>query len=277
MKIPSRLEPLLHAELIDEVVGQLQSGKEAEVYLVRTGDEIVCAKVYKAAKHRTFRQKTQYTEGRKSRDSRQARAMGKGSKYGREEEEMEWQATEVEMLHHLASAGVVVPKVLTFYEGVLLLELVVDQDGHPAPRLNDVELTAEQARIYHSFMMRQIVLMLCAGVVHGDLSEFNVLVSATGLVIIDLPQAVQATANNAFAIFNRDIVQLSAYFGRSAPELMNTKYGHEIWNLYKNGKLKPNSAITGCFADTSKMVNVGAVLDEIDDAREEAFEKRGPR
>ena len=278
MKTPARLLPLLQADLIDEVVGQLQSGKEAEVYLVRAEGVIRCAKVYKEANDRTFKQKTQYTEGRKIRNSRKARAMEGNSKYGRKEREFEWQNTEVETLYLLAAAGVQVPQPLAFYEGVLLLEMVADRDGNPAPRLSDVALTGDQSRTFFNVMIRQAVRMLCAGIVHGDLSEFNILWSHNGLVIIDLPQAVQATANNAFAIFERDLLQLVAFFGRAAPEIKKTNYAKEIWQLYRNGKLHPEMELTGQFTDKSKSANVGEVLAEIDEAREEAlFKRRGPK
>jgi RIO kinase 1 len=278
MKTPMRLLPLLQADLIDDVVGQLQSGKEAEVYLVRAEGVIRCAKVYKEANDRTFKQKTQYTEGRKIRNSRKARAMEGNSKYGRKEREFEWQNTEVETLYLLAAAGVQVPQPLAFYEGVLLLEMIVDRDGNPAPRLSDVSLTSEQSRAFFQVVIRQAVRMLCAGIVHGDLSEFNILLSHNGLVIIDLPQAVQATANNAFAIFERDLLQLVAFFGRAAPEIKKTNYAKEIWQLYRNGKLHPDTDLTGHFADSSKAANVGEVLAEIDEAREEALlKRRGPK
>jgi RIO kinase 1 len=268
---------LLHAHLIDEVVGQLQSGKEAEVYMVRCGETLRCAKVYKEANNRTFRQKTQYTEGRKVRSSRRSRAMDSNSKYGRKERESEWQNTEVDALSLLGSAGVRVPRTFEYYEGVLLLEMVTDEDGNPAPRLNDVEVTRQQALEYHSLLIRQVVLMLCAGLIHGDLSEFNVLVAHDGLVIIDLPQAVQATANNAFGIFERDLNQLAAFFGRHAPEILSTSYPKEIWRLYQNGKLLPDSKLTGQVRQSTSKTNVKAVLDEISDSREENFARRGPR
>jgi RIO kinase 1 len=277
VRTPPRLIPLLRDDLIEEVVGQLQSGKEAEVYVVVAEGEVRCAKVYKDANHRSFKQKTQYTEGRKSRDSRQARAMAKSSRFGKREQESEWQNTEVDALYLLDGAGVRVPKPLVFHEGVLLLEMVVDAEGNPAPRLNDVELTPEQARAFHGMLMRQVVLMLCAGIVHGDLSEFNVLVAHDGLVIIDLPQAVQATANNAFSIFERDLVQLAAFFGRVAPELIATGYPKEIWKLYKNGKLRPDSPLTGRVAEDLTKVDIGEVLSEIDDAWEEERDRRSPK
>lgn len=277
MKTPDRLIPLQQAHLIEDVIGRLQSGKEADVYLVRAEGVVRCAKVYKDANNRTFKQKTQYIEGRKSRNSRDARAMNRKSKYGRQEQESEWQSTEVETLYLLAAAGVRVPKPLMFYEGVLLLEMVEDRDGNPAPRLNDVELTADEARKYYSVMIDQIVRMLCAGVVHGDLSEFNILVGRDGLVIIDLPQAVQATSNTAFTIFERDMKTLATFFGRKVPEIAKANFAREIWKLYENGKLKPDSELTGKFVESTKKINVNEVLAEIDEAREEALLRRGPK
>ena len=275
MRIPSRLEPLLHAEMIDEVVIQLQSGKEAEVYVVSCDGEYRCAKVYKEANSRTFKQKTQYTEGRKVRGSREARAMASKSRYGRQERESEWQNTEVDALRLLGEAGVRVPQTYGYFEGVLILQMITDADGEPAPRLNDVDLTPETARAFYLTLVREAVKMLCAGIVHGDLSEFNVLLAHDGLVIIDLPQAVQATANNAFGIFERDLTQLAAFFGRLAPDLMTTRYPKEIWKLYKNGKLRPDTPLTGKFEDDRKKADVGAILDEIEDARDDEMEKRG--
>ena len=274
MRTPNQLLPLLHANLIDEVVGQLQSGKEAEVFVVLSEGEYRCAKVYKEANNRTFKQKTQYTEGRKVRGSRQARAMEKNSRYGRQERESEWQNKEVEALGLLAAVGVLVPKTHAYYEGVLLLEMVVAEDGSPAPRLNDVVITREQALDYHQTLVRQVVKMLCAGLIHGDLSEFNVLQSHTGLVIIDFPQVVQATANNAFSILERDLKQVTAFCGRFAPEVMTTEYAREMWKLYQNGKLHPDTPLTGKFQQSTKAVNVGEIMSEIDDARDEAMERR---
>jgi RIO kinase 1 len=274
MRTPNQLLPLLHANLIDEVVGQLQSGKEAEVFVVLSEGEYRCAKVYKEANNRTFKQKTQYTEGRKVRGSRQARAMEKNSRYGRQERESEWQNKEVEALGLLSAAGVLVPKTHAYYEGVLLLEMVVTEDGSPAPRLNDVVITREQALDYHHTLVRQVVKMLCAGLIHGDLSEFNVLQSHTGLVIIDVPQVVQATATNAFSILERDLKQVTAFCGRFAPEVMTTEYAREMWKLYQNGKLRPDTPLTGKFQQSTKAVNVREIMSEIDDARDEAMERR---
>ncbi len=268
MKTPKRLEPLLEDGLIDEVVRQLMSGKEATVYVVRCGDDVRCAKVYKEANNRSFRQSVDYTEGRKVKNSRQSRAMAKGSKFGRESQEAAWQSAEVDALYRLANAGVRVPEPYNFYEGVLLMELVSDANGNAAPRLNDVEFSAEQAKIYHGMLIKEVVRMLCAGIVHGDLSEFNILMSSDGPVIIDLPQAVDAAGNNnASEMLARDVRNLSDYFGRFAPELLNTQYGKEIWALYAHGDLTLETELTGRFRQSTKAVDLKGVMREIDDTR----------
>lgn len=274
MKIPNRLQPLFDAYLIDDVVGQLKSGKEAEVYVVTTRGEYRCAKVYKEANNRSFKQASQYTEGRKVKNSRQSRAMNSKSRYGRQEMESEWQNTEVEALALLSSAGVKVPRIFEFHEGVLLLEMITDKDGHAAPRLNDVTLTAEEARAHHQTLIREVVKMLCAGYIHGDLSEFNVLLSSNGPVIIDLPQAIQSTANNAFRLFERDVNNLAAYFGHLAPEIKATDFAHEIWSLFESGKLKPDTKLTGQFRHSTKKADVRGVLKEIEAVNEEEMKRR---
>jgi RIO kinase 1 len=272
MKIPKSLEPLLQDGLIDEVLCQLMSGKEAEVYVVRSQGEICCAKAYKEASQRSFQKQTQYMEGRKVRNSRRSRAMEKHSRFGRKEQEAAWQNAEVDALYRLDAAGVRVPRPYSFCEGVLLMELVVDGAGEVAPRLNDLQLSAAQARDYHRLLIEQVVRMLCAGLVHGDLSEFNVLVAGDGPVIIDLPQAVDAAGNNnAGRLFARDVDNLAAYFGRFAPELLATAYAGEIWHLYEQGKLHPASTLTGCFAGSDKAADVRGVMREIDDSRKEAL------
>ncbi|HBT82575.1 MAG: kinase [Desulfuromonadales bacterium GWD2_61_12] len=272
MKIPRSLEPLLHDGLIDEVLVQLMSGKEAEVYVVRSGGEIRCAKAYKEVKHRSFHKQSQYMEGRKVRNSRRSRAMDKHSSFGRQEQESAWQNAEVDALYRLAAAGVRVPQPHAFASGVLLMELVIDDDGAAAPRLNDLDLTAEQARAYHRQLIAEVVRMLCAGLVHGDLSEFNVLVAADGPVIIDLPQAIDAAGNNnAGRLFARDVDNLAAYFGQFAPELLATAYAEEIWSLYESGILHPESPLTGRFVRPEVAADVGIVLREIDDSRREAM------
>lgn len=278
MKTPKRIEPLIEDGLVDEVLRPLMSGKEAAVYVVRCGAQVRCAKVYKEANKRSFRQAAEYQEGRKVRNSRQARAMAKGSKYGRKEAEDAWQNAEVAALFRLANAGVRVPKPYDFQDGVLLMELVTDADGDVAPRLNDVHLEAEEAREYHAFVIRQIVLMLCAGLVHGDLSEFNVLLGPDGPVIIDLPQAVDAAGNNhAFSMLQRDVANMAHYFGRFAPELKDTRFAQEMWALYEAGELRADSPLTGEFEDDEHVADVGGVMREIDAARLDDARRRAAR
>ena len=268
MKIPKKFEMLVHNGLVDEVVCQLMSGKEAEVYVVRSMGELRCAKVYKDADYRSFSKQAQYQEGRKGKNSRQARAIEKNTKYGRKEQEGAWQNAEVNALHRLAAAGVRVPQVFSYVGGILLMELVVDDDGNNAPRLNDVKLTGTQAREYHRALIAQIVLMLCAGLVHGDLSEYNVLVGSDGLVIIDLPQALDAAGNNnAASLLQRDVANMTAYFGRFAPELLATDYGREIWKLYATGELTPETILTGRFVQSSKPADVRGVMRDVESAR----------
>ena len=268
MKTPARLASLLEDGLIDEVLRQLMSGKEATVYVVRCGEEVRCAKVYKEANKRSFRQSVDYTEGRRVKNSRQGRAMAKGSKFGRESQEAAWQSAEVDALYQLADAGVSVPVPYNFYEGVLLMELVVDADGHAAPRLNDISLTAEQACLHHQGLIQEVVRMLCAGIVHGDLSEFNILMSERGPVIIDLPQAVDAAANNnAREMLERDVNNLKDYFGHFAPDLLSSEYAKEMWALFARGDLKPDTALTGRFHVSHKAVDLKGVMREIEDTK----------
>lgn len=264
MKIPKRIQPLVDDGMVDEVLRPLMSGKEAAVYVVRCGDELRCAKVYKEAAKRSFRHAAEYQEGRRTRNSRDARAMAKGSKYGRKEQEDAWQNAEVAALFRLANAGVRVPKPYDFLDGVLLMELVQDEYGDAAPRLNDVELHPDDAREYHAFMIGEIVKMLCAGLVHGDLSEFNVLLGPDGPVIIDLPQAVDAAGNNhAFRMLERDVGNMAAYFGRFAPELRYSRYAKEMWALYEAGKLTPDTRLTGEFKEPEDAADIAAVMREI--------------
>jgi len=275
MKIPKRLEPLVEDGLIDEVIRPLMSGKEAAVFLVRCGSEIRCAKVYKEAAKRSFKQAVLYQEGRKVRNSRRSRAMEKGSKFGRDQQEEAWQNAEVDALYKLDAAGVRVPKPYGCFEGVLLMELVTDDEGGVAPRLNDVSMDAEQAREDHAVVMEYVKLMLCAGLVYGDLSEFNVLVDAYGPVIIDLPQAVDAAANNnARSMLDRDVNNMTQYYGQYAPDLLGTRYAKELWALYEDGKLTPETELTGYFEEDEEAADVDSVVQEIKAVMEEERERR---
>ncbi|MGB5789813.1 MAG: PA4780 family RIO1-like protein kinase [Pseudoalteromonas nigrifaciens] len=274
MKIPKRLQPLVDDGLIDDVLSRLMSGKEADVFVVQCGDHIRCAKVYKEASKRSFKKAAQYQEGRKVRGGRQARAMGKRSGYGRQLEEEIWQNAEVDALSRLASAGVRVPDTYGCIDGVLLMELVCDDSGDVAPQLGNVALSEEEAIRQHSLMMHYIKLMLCAGIIHGDLSEFNVLVDSKGPVIIDLPQAVNAAANNsAEAMFARDVNNMRRYYGEYAPALLQTQYAKEMWALFSEANLTANSTLTGEFEDNSEAADVDAILEEIEAAREEELER----
>jgi RIO kinase 1 len=275
MKAPARLQTLIEEGLIDSVLRQLMSGKEATVYVVRYGDETLCAKIYKEANNRSFRQAVDYTENRKVKNTRQARAMAKGSKFGRESQEAAWQSAEVDALYKLAAAGVRVPKPYNFADGVLLMELVVDADGDAAPRLNDCNFTPEQARVHHASLLAEVVRMLCAGTVHGDLSEFNILLAHDGPVIIDLPQAVDAAGNNhAQRMLLRDVANLRDFFGQFAPELRNTHFGPEIWELYTRGLLGLDTPLTGRFIKQNAPVDMRGVLREINDASAEDAARR---
>jgi RIO kinase 1 len=278
MRTPVELQPLLEDGIVDAVLRQLKSGKEACVYTVRCGSVIRCAKVYKDMAQRSFQQRTLYQEGRKTRSSRQTRAMSKSTRYGRKEQEAAWKNAEVEALYQLVAAEVRVPQPFGFFSGVLLMELVTDAEGDPAPRLGEVQLAPELALEYHQFLLRQIVRMLCSGLIHGDLSEFNVLVGSTGPVIIDLPQAVNAAGNNnAFAMLERDVSNITASLGRFAPELLSTQYAEEIWALFEQGELKPDTHLSGIVFKDATLPDLGDVILAIDDAREQALRRQRGR
>ncbi len=275
MKIPKRLQPLAEDGLIDEVLFQLMSGKEAQVYVVRCGDQVRAAKVYKESNKRSFKQAVQYQEGRSVRNTRRARAMAKGTRFGQKQHEEAWLNAEVEALYRLAAAGVRVPQPQGFVEGVLLMDLVVDEEGDPAPRLDDLAFDPETARDFHGRLMREIVRMLCAGLVHGDLSEFNVLVDSQGPVIIDLPQAVNAAGNNsAKMMLLRDVNNMTQYFGQYDPSLLLTHYGEEIWDLYERGSLHPEVPLTGHFAQANVEADIATMLRIIEHAKQEEEERK---
>ena len=274
MKVPNQIKTLIEDGLVDECLRQLMSGKEATVYVVRCGSDIRCAKVYKDASKRSFKKAVQYREGRGVRNSRRGRAMENRSNYGRQQQEEVWQNAEMDALHLLAGAGVRVPEAYGCFDGVLLMELITDGEGAVAPRLNDVDMTEGQAIKDHAVVMKDVVRMLCAGVVHGDLSEFNVLVDDSGPVIIDLPQAVNAAGNNnAQAMLARDVNNMTAYYGRYAPELLDSKHAKEIWGHYEGGTLTPETKLTGLFEECTKLADVQGVLDEVKCAFEENEER----
>ena len=275
MKTPPGLQPLIDDGVIDEVLRSLKSGKEATVYLVRAGNQVRCAKVYRDMAQRSFQKRAQYQEGRKVRGSREARAMGRSTRFGKREQESAWKNAEVDALYRLVAAGVRVPKPYGYFNDVLVMELVADAAGDPAPRLGEVELSPELAREYHAVLIRQVVRMLSLGLIHGDLSEFNVLVAPDGPVIIDLPQAVNAAGNNgALAMLERDVNNLRATLGRFAPELLATEYAREMWALFQQGELGPETVLTGVFARDETIADTGGVMLVIDDAREEAVRRQ---
>ncbi len=275
MKVPKSITSLVQAGLVDEVVSRLMSGKEADVYVVLCNGVTRCAKVYKEANQRSFRHRTVYTEGRSVRNSRRSRAMEKKTRYGREEQEEAWQNMEIQALAQLKAAGVRVPATYACLDGVLIMELVMDEEGNPAPRLHDVELTPETAREYHQTLIYEVVRMLCAGIIHGDLSEYNILLGTRGPVIIDLPQAIHASGNNqAEKLLERDVQNLTAYFGKVAPELLKTQYAKEIWLLYKKGQLLPDTKLTGHFEESRKRVDLTNLMRTIEDVNLEEMKRR---
>jgi len=274
MKTPAALQPLIDDGVIDEVIRSLKSGKEATVYLVRSGGQVRCAKVYRDMAQRSFQKRAKYQEGRKVRGSRQARAMSKSTRFGRREQEAAWKNAEVDALYKLVAAGVRVPKPYGYFNDTLIMELVTDTAGDPAPRLGELDLAPEIAREYHGFLIQQVVRMLSIGLIHGDLSEFNVLVSSHGPVIIDLPQAVNAAGNNgALAMLERDVNNIRGTLGRFAPELLATEFAREMWAQFEQGELTADSRLTGVFARDETIVNADGVLLAVEDAREDALQR----
>jgi RIO kinase 1 len=275
MKVPQGLQPLIDDGVIDEVIRSLKSGKEATVYIVRCGTQLRCAKVYRDMAQRSFQRRAQYQEGRKVRGSREARAMSRSTRFGRREQEQEWKNAEVDALYRLAAADVRVPRPFGYFNDVLIMELVTDAAGDPAPRLGEVALTPDAAREHHAFLIRQVARMLSLGLIHGDLSEFNILLAPEGPVIIDLPQVVNASGNNAaFAMLERDVNNIRGTLGRFAPELLQTEFAREMWALYEQGELRPESRLTGIVIREESAVDPGSVIQVIEDAREEAIRRR---
>ena len=274
MKTPAGLQPLIDDGVIDEVIRSLKSGKEATVYLVRSGAHMRCAKVYRDMAQRSFQKRARYQEGRKVRGSRQARAMSKRTRFGRKEQEAAWKNAEVDALYKLVAAGVRVPKPYGYFNDTLIMELVTDAAGDPAPRLGEVDLSPGTAREYHRYLVQQVVRMLSIGLIHGDLSEFNVLLGHDGPVIIDLPQAVNAAGNNgALAMLERDVNNLRGTLGRFAPELLQTEFAREMWALFEQGELTADSTLKGVFARDETAADPDAVLLAVEDAREEALRR----
>jgi RIO kinase 1 len=272
MKIPKGLQPLIDDGVIDAVLRPLKSGKEASVYLVRSGEALLCAKVYKDMAQRSFQARVQYQEGRKVRGSRDARAIAKASKYGRRQQEDDWKNTEVDALYRLFDAGVSVPRPHGYFQGVLLMDLIADAAGECAPRLVEVDLAPDQAREYHAALIADVVRMLCLDLIHGDLSEYNVLIAPDGPVIIDFPQVVSASGNNAAReMLLRDVHNLRDSLGRFEPGLAGTHYGEEMWSLYEKGDLRPDSALTGDFVFDDHAADLDAIRMSIEDARQEAL------
>jgi RIO kinase 1 len=274
LKTPRGLQPLIDDGVIDEVLRSLKSGKEATVYVVRSAQRLLCAKVYRDMGQRSFQKRAQYQEGRKVRGSRQTRAMSKSTRYGKKEQESAWKNAEVDALYQLVAVDVRVPKPYGYFSDVLLMEMVTDAAGDPAPRLGEVDLSRETALEFHAFLIQQVVRMLAIGLIHGDLSEFNVLVGRDGPVIIDLPQVVNAAGNNgALAMLERDVNNLRGTLGRFAPELLTTEYALEMWSLFEKGELHANTSLTGVFAADTSAVDAEGVLEVIEDAREEAIRR----
>jgi len=272
MRTPEALLALIDDGVIDEVLRPLKSGKEASVYVVRSGDEVRCAKVYKDMAQRSFQKRVQYQEGRRGRGSRETRAMGKATNFGRKQAEAAWKTAEVDALYQLREAGVRVPQPHGFFHGVLVMELVTDASGFSAPRLGEIDLEPAQARAHHATLMREVVRMLCCGWIHGDLSAYNVLVGPDGPVVIDFPQVVSAAGNNnARTMLLRDVNNLTAALGHFAPELLDTWYGEEIWALFEAGALLPDTVLTGEWTPDESAVDLDGVRQAINDAREEAI------
>ncbi len=275
MRIPASLSTLFDCGAIDDVVRPLMSGKEAQVYLVVSGGNPAVAKVYKDAHNRTFKHRAVYTEGRKVRNSRDQRAIDNRSKHGRHQDEAAWRSTEVDMIRRLHAAGVRVPVPSHFIDGVLVMELIVDGEGNPAPRLGDVGFEPEMAIAIHERLIREVIKMLCAGVVHGDLSEFNVLLGADGPVVIDFPQSIDSAHNsNARRLLLRDVDNLHRFLTRSMPTTRRIPYAEEMWHLYEQNLLTPETRLSGTYRAPKTRNDMKTVFALIDDANRDERRRR---
>lgn len=278
IRLPENLAALVEYGVIQEVVRPLMSGKEAQIYLVVSEGEERVAKVYKEAQARTFKHRAEYTEGRKTRNSRDQRAINKRTRHGRARDEAAWRSTEVEMIHRLRDAGVRVPEPHQFIDGVLVMELVVDANGNPAPRLGDLTFEPKQARDVYDALVSQVVRMLCAGVVHGDLSEFNVLMGVNGPTLIDFPQAVDPASNqNSRRLLLRDVENLHRFLARFAPQVKRPPYGEEMWQLYQANRLTPTTKLDGTYRAPREKTDTAAVLTLIGEAGDEERARREAR
>lgn len=275
MRVPESLATLAEFGVIEDVLRPLMSGKEAQVFLVVSGGKECIAKVYKKAEARAFKNRAEYTEGRGTRNTRDQRAMGKRTGYGREKNEEAWHSTEVDMLRLLHGAGVSVPTPMKYMDGVLVMEMITDAEGEPAPRLGEVELPPAEATAVYEQLLRQVVRMLCAGVVHGDLSEFNVLLGTAGPVIIDLPQAINASKNpHARKLLVRDVENLHRFLKRLVPGAKIKRYAEEMWDLYEKDELTPETPLAGNYVASEARANTAAVLDMIEDAEYDEARRR---
>jgi RIO kinase 1 len=275
MRIPDSLAPLFDYGIVEEVVRPLMSGKEAQIYVVVSGGKQCVAKVYKEAQNRTFKHRAEYTEGRKVRNSRDQRAIQKRSKHGRAQDEAAWRSTEVDMIHRLHAAGVRVPVPMHFIDGVLIMELITDADGNPAPRLADLVFDPAGAQAMYERLIREVIRMLCAGVVHGDLSDFNVLVGADGPVLIDFPQSVDTAHNaNARKLLLRDVENMHRFLGQFVPNARRLPYAEEMWDLFQQNAITPETRLTGRYRPSERRADTHAVLEAIQDANYDERKRR---
>ncbi|MBZ0234860.1 MAG: hypothetical protein K8M05_21210 [Deltaproteobacteria bacterium] len=236
-----QLDVLIADGVIDEVLGRLKSGKEADISLVRRGTDVIAAKVYKDRATRSFKNNSDYREGRKVRNSRTQRAIDRGGRFGRDAAEQAWKSAEADALYKLVGSGVRVPEPVMFYEGVLLMDLVRDAEGRPAPRLIDVAIQREAAMGVYADLVAQMIAMLCHDLIHGDLSPYNILASAHGPTIIDFPQVVSAAhSSRAEYFFLRDFDNVVRFLAGFDPSLaVHAADGRAIWRAYVSRELTP--------------------------------------